>query len=67
MELTRKSELTGVVHTQEIPITVSEYEDWKKSGIHIQNYFPELSVSDREFMLTGSTDEEWDKAFGDEE
>lgn len=30
---------------------------------HIQDVFPNMSASDREFMISGTTDEEWDSIF----
>jgi len=32
----------------------------------IQDIFPELSASEREFILTGMTSEDWDETFADE-
>ena len=32
----------------------------------IQDEFPHLSDDEREFLVTGSTLEEWDEAFGDD-
>lgn len=67
MELERISDLTGVKHIREIPVTKKELDAWKASGVHIQNYFPQLTADDREFILTGVTPEEWEDAFGDED
>lgn len=67
MMLKRVSDLTGVTHFREIKVTQAELDDWKRSGEFIQSYFPELSDSDREFILTGITPEEWDLFVGDPE
>lgn len=50
-----------------LPITEKEYEDWQLSGELIQNVFPNLTDDQREFMISGSTPEEWDEAFGEED
>jgi hypothetical protein len=40
--------------------------DWMM-GMHIQNAFPFLTPSEREFLLTGLTDKEWKELFGEGE
>lgn len=37
------------------------------SGALIQNAFPFLNASQREFLLTGLTDDEWDELFEEDE
>ena len=37
------------------------------NGRLIQDVVPDLSDSDREFLMTGITNEQWDKAFGNED
>lgn len=63
MQVTRKSALTGKVHTLEIAITQEQYDRWQAGGL-IQDVCPDLSVGDREFLISGSTQEEWDSFFG---
>jgi hypothetical protein len=63
MLITRRSKLTGDIHTRDIPITREQLENWKSSGQLIQKAFPYLSPDDREFLLTGITPDEWDEAF----
>lgn len=67
MQLERTSSLTGVKHFRNVPVTLREIKDWEQSGKHIQDYFPDLSDDDREFILTGITPEEWQMAFGEDE
>jgi hypothetical protein len=38
------------------------YLNWEK-GAHIQNAFPNLNSTEREFILTGYTQEDWDAIF----
>lgn len=63
----KRSSLTGQMNTMELPITLQQVQDWQNSGQHVQDAFPRLSVDQREFLLTGSTPEEWDRVFGKEE
>lgn len=62
MKLTKPSMLTGKVHTLELPITEAEleaYQAQRRGGKAIQDYFPQLTPVQREFIMTGITDEEW--------
>ena len=65
MIVVRNSPFTGEIRKRDLPITQEQLDAWK-SGVLIQDAFPQLSASDREFILTGMTDEEWDELFGDE-
>lgn len=66
MEFTRTSIISGIVTTRDLPITEEQYAAWK-AGAFVQDAFPHLSPSDREWFMTGMTDEEWDKLFDEEE
>jgi len=60
--------LSGKVHCVNLPVTQEEMNDWNACAtMLIQNAFPNLTDDQREFILTGSTKEEWDNAFGEEE
>lgn len=63
MQVTRKSALSGKTHSLEINITQEQYNRWK-AGELLQNVCPNLSVDDREYLISGSTKEEWDAFFG---
>jgi hypothetical protein len=65
MIVVRTSPFTGETRGRDLPITQEQIDAWK-SGVLIQNAFPQLSASAKEFILTGMTDEEWDELFGDE-
>ena len=67
MEITRKSMLSGVVRTRELPVTQKQMDIYERTDEKIQDVFPELSAGDREFIMTGITDEEWDAAFKEPE
>ena len=66
MEITRKSMISGIVRTRQLDITPEQWAAFE-GGAHIQNAMPHLSGSDREFILTGITDEEWDEEFAEDE
>jgi hypothetical protein len=63
MNITRTSKVSGVTRSREIDITPEQLASWE-SGTLIQNAAPHLSVSEREFIMSGITDDEWDSVFG---
>lgn len=65
MLVQRRSILTGVVRARELDITEEQFNAWQ-DGALIQDVMPNLSVSDREFLINGVTDEEWAATFGDD-
>lgn len=67
MLIERISELSGLPHTMEIPVTAEQIEQWQKSGELVQRAFPHLNSEQREFLMTGITSEEWDACFTEEE
>ncbi len=62
--LTKKSELTGVTHTLEIPCTADQLMSWQRGEGHIQNIMPDVPAHLREFVMTGITPEEWEEFIG---
>jgi hypothetical protein len=58
MLITKKSNITGKVHTLDIPITDVHLAAWN-SGLRIQDAMPDLTTDEREFLMTGITPEEW--------
>ena len=63
MIIERTSSFTGKVNTMDLNVTSEQVTAWE-SGTLIQNAMPNLSVDEREFLLTGTTPKEWDKMFG---
>ena len=53
-------------HTMRLAITPRQWDAWQ-SGQYIQNAMPHRSPDEREFLLTGATQEEWDAEFGDDD
>ena len=66
MKITRTSMFTGIERTLDLDFTAEQLAEWK-NGALIQVAMPNLSAADREFIMTGVTDEEWHEEFGDEE
>lgn len=60
MQITRTSNFTGITRTRDLPVTPEQFQQWS-DGALVQKAFPNLSESDREFLMTGATQEEWDK------
>lgn len=58
MKIKRTSPFTGKVTELDLPITTEQYDRWQ-SGVLIQYAFPNLTPSQREFIKTGITDDDW--------
>ena len=58
MLIMRKSLLSGIVRTRDIPVTPVQMLRYE-FGEPVQDAFPELSADDREFISTGITEGEW--------
>jgi hypothetical protein len=66
MNVTKRSILSGVETTLNIDITPEQLlriENRMSTSELIQNIVPNLSLSDREFLISGITDADWDKMF----
>lgn len=66
MKITRKSTISGEERTRDLPISEEQLAAYN-AGKLVEDAFPHLSVSDREFFISGITDDEWDQAFPDED
>lgn len=67
LPVTRTSKLTGITRTRHLPITVKQMTLYFDHGELVQNAFPQLTPDEREFIMTGVTEDEWNRAFGEEE
>ena len=66
MLIIRKSQVSGIVRTLDLNITAEQLDNFN-AGALVQRAFPNLTNSEREFILTGITQEEWDALFSEEE
>ena len=66
MQITRKSTVSGVTRTIELDVTQDQLDKYE-AGALLQNAFPGLSPSEREFIKSGITNEEWQALFGDDD
>ena len=60
MLIQKEHGLTGTVRTLELDITVEQFENWQ-NGMLIQDAMPNLTVAEREFLITGLLPHEWDE------
>ena len=67
MKVTKQSQISGVVRTMELDITAQQLWNYEMGLGLIQDMFPNLNSSEREFLKTGVTDEEWNSVFGEQE
>lgn len=64
MIVTRRSPLSGRVHTMDIPkLTEAQLNAYLHGASPIQAALPHLNPDEREFIMTGITPEEWDNTF----
>tara|TARA_R100000687_G_C6393261_1_gene138312 strand:+ start:258 stop:464 length:207 start_codon:yes stop_codon:yes gene_type:complete len=66
MIVTRKSMFSGETHRMDLPITESQLARWE-AGTLIQVAMPQLTVEQREFMMTGAVDNEWNMLLPEED
>ena len=59
MLITRKSWISNKIRTLDIEITDVELDQWR-AGHSLDKICPYLSESDKEFIVTGITDDEWE-------
>ena len=65
MEITRKSEVSGITRTMDLDVTLDNFREWER-GVPSQGAFPSCTPDQREFIMTGIAKEEWDDLFGKE-
>ena len=65
MLITKTSILSGKTRTKDSNVNRSQIDKWV-AGMLIQDAMPNVSVDEREFIMTGSTPEEWDLYFNEE-
>lgn len=63
MKITRKSVISGIERVKDIPVNPEDFIQWSNELGSIQDLMPYLNISDREFILSGITQSEWNEAF----
>lgn len=66
MKITRISPISGIERTIDLP-TTQEQIDAHTNGEYIQVAMKNLTAGQREFYMTGITDEEWDETFKEDD
>lgn len=61
MKITRTS-VFGVTRTLDLNVTSQQIKAWEEGAL-AQIVFNNLDASEREFIISGNTDEDWDKMF----
>lgn len=71
MKLQKRSQHSGKVNEMEINTTPEKLQQWMKFEYgerpFIQDFFPELTDDEREFILSGMTPQEWEDFCKDDE
>jgi hypothetical protein len=68
LEVTKKSIISGKTNTMELDISQEQLDRWESVDKQlVQVAFPNLSSSEREFLMTGITPTEWNDTFGDDD
>lgn len=55
---------TGKTNKMQMCLDLEDYRDWHRGNVYIQDALPYLTTDEREFLISGITPEEWEKAFG---
>lgn len=61
----RVSPLTGKTNIMQLDITLDQLHQWENGLGLIQDIMPNLTASEREFIMSGMTDDDWNEAFGE--
>ena len=62
MLVKKQSIMSGKVNEMELDITQEQLDRYLEGEELIQDIFPHLNASEREFLISGMTGEEWDLA-----
>jgi hypothetical protein len=65
MKITRVNPFNSTeTNTMDLPVTSDQVEAYMQ-GVNVQDAFPQLSAAEREFIMTGITEEIWDSIFAE--
>ena len=62
----KQSIITGNHNSMVLPTRQGELEYWEESMTLVQDAFPHFTPEQREFLISGSTPEEWNELFSEE-
>jgi hypothetical protein len=65
MIIKRKSAITGIVHKKDIPVDPNSMLEYEMGYSSIDEALPYLTNTDKEFILSGIVEGEWELAFMD--
>lgn len=60
MIIKKKCIITGKINELDLPVTQTQINNWR-SGMLIQDAMPNLNTFQREFIMTGITNDTWKK------
>jgi hypothetical protein len=63
VKITKTSILSGETNTLDLPVTQEQIDQYNKGSVLVQHAFPGCTPEQREFLMTGITPAEWNKAF----
>lgn len=66
MLITKRSPISGQLNSLELDITQAQLDEYNTGKKLVQNIFPNLTRDEREFLISGTTAEDWSNAFGKE-
>jgi hypothetical protein len=67
MIVQRVSQASGKMNEMDLPVTQEQLNEYYKGVGLIQDIFPDLTADQREFLITGTTSEEWKIMFHSED
>lgn len=67
MIVTRVSPVTQLTNSRDLDVTEEQLKTYEEGRGLIHRIFPTLSESDREFIMSGLTDDDWDFIFSGQE
>lgn len=65
MIIEKKSPVTGKTNTMDLDVTPEQLQQWR-AGALIQNVMPHLTPTEREFLISGYTEDDWNTLYGND-
>jgi len=66
MQIKRTSPVSGITRNLDIDVTKEQLVRWE-AGALIQDVMGHLNAADREYLVSGITDDEWQRMFNNED